>query len=136
MEKKDYVVEAVIGLIGTMVVALALYFAMRYIDVKYFDMKLDDSQAEVYQELQAMSNTLFFFLPQTKWLQLIENKIVLMLFVYGDPVLIGAIAAIGVVVVLSGLGGSITNVATNYVNNQAEELQRQEEEYRWYSHYH
>lgn len=61
MEKKDYVVEAVIGLIGTMVVALALYFAMRYIDVKYFDMKLDDSQAEVYQELQAMSNTLFFF---------------------------------------------------------------------------
>lgn len=35
MEKKDYVVEAVIGLIGTMVVALALYFAMRYIDVKY-----------------------------------------------------------------------------------------------------
>lgn len=136
MEKKDYVVDAVIGLIGTMVVALALYFAMRYIDVKYFDMKLDDSQAEVYQELQAMSNTLFFFLPQTKWLQLIENKIVLMLFVYGDPVLIGAIAAIGVVVVLSGLGGSITNVATNYVNNQAEELQRQEEEYRWYSHYH
>lgn len=136
MEKKDYVVEAVIGLIGTMAVALALYFAMRYIDVKYFDMKLDDSQAEVYQELQAMSNTLFFFLPQTKWLQLIENKIVLMLFVYGDPVLIGAIAAIGVVVVLSGLGGSITNVATNYVNNQAEELQRQEEEYRWYSHYH
>lgn len=133
---KDYVVDAVIGLIGTMVVALALYFAMRYIDVKYFDMKLDDSQAEVYQELQAMSNTLFFFLPQTKWLQLIENKIVLMLFVYGDPVLIGAIAAIGVVVVLSGLGGSITNVATNYVNNQAEELQRQEEEYRWYSHYH
>lgn len=133
MEKKDYVVEAVIGLIGTMVVALALYFAMRYIDVKYFDMKLDDSQAEVYQELQAMSNTLFFFLPQTKWLQLIENKIVLMLFVYGGPVLIGAI---GVVVVLSGLGGSITNVATNYVNNQAEELQRQEEEYRWYSHYH
>ena len=109
---------------------------MRYIDVKYFDMKLDDSQAEVYQELQAMSNTLFFFLPQTKWLQLIENKIVLMLFVYGGPVLIGAIAAIGVVVVLSGLGGSITNVATNYVNNQAEELQRQEEEYRWYSHYH
>lgn len=136
MEKKDYVVDAVIGLIGTMVVALTLYFAMRYIDVKYFDMKLDDSQAEVYQELQAMSNTLFFFLPQTKWLQLIENKIVLMLFVYGDPVLIGAIAAIGVVVVLSGLGGSITNVATNYVNNQAEELQRQEEEYRWYSHYH
>ena len=136
MEKKDYVVDAVIGLIGTMVVALALYFAMRYIDVKYFDMKLDDSQAEVYQELQAMSNTLFFFLPQTKWLQLIENKIVLMLFVYGDPVLIGAIAAIGVVVVLSGLGGSITNVATNYVNNQAEELQRQKEEYRWYSHYH
>lgn len=136
MEKKDYVVDAVIGLIGTMVVALALYFAMRYIDVKYFDMKLDDSQAEVYQELQAMSNTLFFFLPQTKWLQLIENKIVLMLFVYGDPVLIGAIAAIGVVVVLSGLGGSFTNVATNYVNNQAEELQRQEEEYRWYSHYH
>lgn len=136
MEKKDYVVDAVIGLIGTMVVALALYFAMRYIDVKYFDMKLDDSQAEVYQELQAMSNTLFFFLPQTKWLQLIENKIVLILFVYGDPVLIGAIAAIGVVVVLSGLGGSITNVATNYVNNQAEELQRQEEEYRWYSHYH
>lgn len=136
MEKKDYVVEAVIGLIGTMVVALALYFAMRYIDVKYFDMKLDDSQAEVYQELQAMSNTLFFFLPQTKWLQLIENKIVLTLFVYGGPVLIGAIAAIGVVVVLSGLGGSITNVATNYVNNQAEELQRQEEEYRWYSHYH
>lgn len=59
-----------------------------------------------------------------------------MLFVYGGPVLIGAIAAIGVVVVLSGLGGSITNVATNYVNNQAEELQRQEEEYRWYSHYH
>lgn len=100
MEKKDYVVEAVIGLIGTMVVALALYFAMRYINVKYFDMKLDDSQAEVYQELQAMSNTLFFFLPQTKWLQLIENKIVLMLFVYGGPVLIGAIAAIGVVVVL------------------------------------
>lgn len=136
MEKKDYVVEAVIGLIGTMVVALALYFAMRYIDVKYFDMKLDDSQVEVYQELQAMSNTLFFFLPQTKWLQLIENKIVLMLFVYGGPVLIGAIAAIGVVVVLSGLGGSITNVATNYVNNQAEELQRQEEEYRWYSHHH
>lgn len=136
MEKKDYVVDAVIGLIGTMVAALALYFAMRYIDVKYFDMKLDDSQAEVYQELQAMSNTLFFFLPQTKWLQLIENKIVLMLFVYGDPVLIGAIAAIGVVVVLSGLGGSITNVATNYVNNQAEELQRQEEECRWYSHYH
>lgn len=136
MEKKDYVVDAVIGLIGTMVVALALYFVMRYIDVKYFDMKLDDSQAEVYQELQAMSNTLFFFLPQTKWLQLIENKIVLMLFVYGRPVLIGAIAAIGVVVVLSGLGGSITNVATNYVNNQAEELQRQEEEYRWYSHYH
>lgn len=126
MEKKDYVVEAVIGLIETMVVALALYFAM----------KLDDSQAEVYQELQAMSNTLFFFLPQTKWLQLIENKIVLMLFVYGGPVLIGAIAAIGVVVVLSGLGGSITNVATNYVNNQAEELQRQEEEYRWYSHHH
>ena len=136
MEKKDYVVEAVIGLIGTMVVALALYFAMRYIDVKYFDMKLDDSQAEVYQELQAMSNTLFFFLPQTKWLQLSENKIILMLFVYGGPVLIGAIATIGVVVVLSGLGGSITNVATNYVNNQAEELQRQEEEYRWYSHYH
>lgn len=136
MEKKDYVVDAVIGLIGTMVVALALYFVMRYIDVKYFDMKLDDSQAEVYQELQAMSNTLFFFLPQTKWLHLIENKIVLMLFVYGRPVLIGAIAAIGVVVVLSGLGGSITNVATNYVNNQAEELQRQEEEYRWYSHYH
>lgn len=136
MEKKDYVVDAVIGLIGTMVVALALYFVMRYIDVKYFDMKLDDSQAEVYQELQAMSNTLFFFLPQTKWLQLIENKIVLMLFVYGGLVLIGAIAAIGVVVVLSGLGGSITNVATNYVNNQAEELQRQEEEYRWYSHYH
>lgn len=136
MEKKDYVVEAVIGLIGTMVVALALYFVMRYIDVKYFDMKLDDSQAEVYQELQAMSNTLFFFLPQTKWLQLIENKIVLMLFVYGGTVLIGAIAAIGVVVVLSGLGGSITNVATNYVNNQAEELQRQEEEYRWYSHHH
>lgn len=59
-----------------------------------------------------------------------------MLFVYGGPVLIGVIAAIGVVVVLSGLGGSITNVATNYVNNQAEELQRQEEEYRWYSHYH
>lgn len=136
MEKKDYVVEAVIGLIGTLAVAVALYFVMRYIDVKYFDMKLDDSQAEVYQELQAMSNTLFFFLPQTKWLQLIENKTVLMLFVYGGPVLIGAIAAIGVVVVLSGLGGSITNVATNYVNNQAEELQRQEEEYRWYSHYH
>ena len=136
MEKKDYVVDAVIGLIGTMVAALALYFAMRYIDVKYFDMKLDDSQAEVYQELQAMSNTLFFFLPQTKWLQLIENKIVLMLFVSGGPVLIGAIATIGVVAVLSGLGGSITNVATNYVNNQAEELQRQEEEYRWYSHYH
>ena len=97
VNQKEKLMSVVKGLVGTVCIAVAAYCVMKYLNGKFHDNHPIDCQA-----LKVYRNAIFFYLPQTAWIQYIENKCILVLMVFGGPIVIGLLGLVGVGFVIEG----------------------------------
>lgn len=88
----------------------AVFYIMRFVNIHLLSINLDDSQESVYQGLSVFSNALFFYLPKFQWIQRIENKIVLLLFIYGGPAVIGMLGLFGLNLLITGRRWNLNSI--------------------------
>ena len=96
--------------IQTLALAVFVFYVMRFVNIHLLNINLDDSQEEVYQGLSVFSNALFFYLPKFQWIQRIENKIVLLLFIYGGPAVIGMLGLFGLDLFIMGRRWNLNSI--------------------------
>lgn len=107
MEKKQCALKA---FVKTLAVAMLVFYIMRFVNIHLLSINLDDSQESVYQGLSVFSNALFFYLPKFQWIQRIENKIVLLLFIYGGPAVIGMLGLFGLNLLITGRRWNLNSI--------------------------
>lgn len=107
MEKKQCALKT---FVKTLAVAMLVFYIMRFVNIHLLSINLDDSQESVYQGLSVFSNALFFYLPKFQWIQRIENKIVLLLFIYGGPAVIGMLGLFGLDLLVTGRRRNLNSI--------------------------
>lgn len=92
-EKEDYLTNLCGSMIVCVLIAVAMYFIMKYVDGKIdaLDMQLYLSQ----DVLKAITDATFFFLPQSSFLATLFGTALTYIIIVGAPILfVGAIIAI------------------------------------------
>lgn len=107
MEKKQCALKT---FVKTLTLAMFVFYIMRFVNIYLLSINLDDSQESVYQGLSVFSNALFFYLPKFQWIQRIENKIVLLLFIYGGPAVIGMLGLFGLDLLVTGRRRNLNSI--------------------------
>ena len=100
MNQKEKVIEALKGMILTIVIAVAVYYLMKFILLK-IGTTSGEEVATGLNSLRPFRDAVFFYLPKFEWLQEIECLVILIFFVYGGPVVFALIVIFGIAFLLS-----------------------------------
>lgn len=123
MNQKDKVIEALKGMVLTIGIAVLFYYLMKYIGLKF---NLIDMSEATFEELGPYREAVFFYLPQFEWIQYLENKLLIILMVYGAPTILGVVFVLGIGFLVSGPSADIDKLADDaYERKQEQEYQEQ-----------
>lgn len=90
MNRKEKLINALKGLIGTVCIVVTAYCLMKYLNVKFHFLDIDNKPIDC-DSFKVYKDAIFFYLPQTAWIQYVENRLIIILMVFGGPLVIGII---------------------------------------------
>lgn len=100
MNQKDKVIEALKGMILTIMLAIAIFYLMKYFILKFSSTEID-VVGESLDSLRVFSEPVFFYLPKFEWLQKIECLLIYIFMIYGGPVVLALTVLFGIEIILS-----------------------------------
>lgn len=100
MNQKDKVLEVLKGMILTIIIAVAVFYLMKYFILKFSSTEID-VVGESLDSLRVFSEPVFYYLPKFEWLQTIECLLIYIFMIYGGPVILALTVLFGIEVILS-----------------------------------
>lgn len=100
MNQKEKVIEALKGMILTIVIAVAVYYLMKFVLLK-IGTTSGEEVATGLNTLRPFCDAVFFYLPKFEWLQKIECILIDIFMIYGGPVVLALAVLFGIEIILS-----------------------------------
>lgn len=123
MNRKEKLINAVKGLIGTVCIAVTAYCLMKYLNVKFHFFNIDNKPID-WDSFKVYRDAIFFYLPQTAWIQYVENRLIITL-------VIGIIGMIGILLVVDGAKGYLTQLKKEAYRKKCELYQEELDRYHY-----
>lgn len=130
MNRKEKLINALKGLIGTVCIVVTAYCLMKYLNVKFHFLDIDNKPID-WDSFKVYRDAIFFYLPQTAWIQYVENRLIIILMVFGGPLVIGIIGMIGILLVVDGAKGYLTQLKKDAYRKKCELYQEELERYHY-----
>ncbi len=123
MNRKEKLINAVKGLIGTVCIAVTAYCLMKYLNVKFHFFNIDNKPID-WDSFKVYRDAIFFYLPQTAWIQYVENRLIITL-------IIGIIGMIGILLVVDVAKGYLTQLKKEAYRKKCELYQEELDRYHY-----
>ena len=123
MNRKEKLINAVKGLIGTVCIAVTAYCLMKYLNVKFQFFNIDNKPID-WDSFKVYRDAIFFYLPQTAWIQYVENRLIITL-------IIGIIGMIGILLVVDVAKGYLTQLKKEAYRKKCELYQEELDRYHY-----
>lgn len=123
MNRKEKLINAVKGLIGTVCIAVTAYCLMKYLNVKFHFFNIDNKPID-WDSFKVYRDAIFFYLPQTAWIQYVENRLIITL-------VIGIIGMIGILLVVDVAKGYLTQLKKEAYRKKCELYQEELDRYHY-----